>query len=148
MGACTLRYTGDLKGTGQIFDQHFVEYTYADGTTMLSQCRHMPNTWGNVSEAVRGTKGQSNCAGWIKGETSWNFKGRGNNSMTQEHKDLIDAIRNGTKYCEGWHGANSSMTAVLGRLATYSGKLVHGTTPWPRGPRNSRRRSPGTPRPR
>ena len=138
MGACTLRYTGDWKGTGQIFDQHFVEYTYADGTKMLSQCRHMPNTWGIVGEAVHGTKGQSNCAGWIKGETNWNFKGRGNNSMTQEHKDLIDAIRNGTKYCEGWHGANSSMTAVLGRLATYSGKLVRwddavakGTTEFP-----------------
>ena len=74
MGGCTPRYPGDQKGTGQIFDHHFVEYTYADGTKMFSQCRHMPNTWGNVSEAVHGTKGEANCAGWIKGETSGTSK--------------------------------------------------------------------------
>ncbi|MEZ6108232.1 MAG: hypothetical protein R3B96_19540 [Pirellulaceae bacterium] len=28
------------KDYGQIYDHHFVEYTYADGTVMLSQCRH------------------------------------------------------------------------------------------------------------
>ena len=27
---------------GQIFDHHFVEYTYANGHKMFSQCRHMP----------------------------------------------------------------------------------------------------------
>ena len=60
------------KGTGQIFDHHFVEFTYADGTKMFSQCRHMPNTWGNVCEAAHGTKGESNCAGSIKGKNEWN----------------------------------------------------------------------------
>ena len=44
--------------------------------------------------------------------------------MVQEHKDLIAAIREDKPYCEGWTGASSSMTAVLGRLATYSGKIV------------------------
>ena len=29
---------------GEIFDHHMVEFTYADGTKMLSQCRHQPNT--------------------------------------------------------------------------------------------------------
>ena len=124
MGACLLRYLGEWKGTGQIFDEHFVEFVYADGTRMLSQCRHIPNTWGNVSEAVHGTKGESNCNGWIKGESEWRFRGENVNSMVQEHKDLIAAIRSGTKYNEGWHGATSSMTAVLGRMATYSGQQV------------------------
>ena len=36
----------------------------------------------------------------------------------------MDAIRNDKKYNEGWFGATSSMTAVLGRMATYSGKVV------------------------
>ena len=44
--------------------------------------------------------------------------------MVQEHKDLTQAIRKNTPYHEGWHGANSSMTAVLGRMATYSGQVV------------------------
>ncbi len=124
MGGCSLRYKGEWKGTGQIFDHHFVEFIYADGTRMYSQCRHMANTWSNVSEAAHGTKGESNCAGWIKGETEWRYTGPGVNAMVQEHKDLIDAMRSGEKYCEGWHGATSSMTAVLGRMATYSGQVV------------------------
>ena len=44
--------------------------------------------------------------------------------MVQEHHDLITAIKNNDKYHEGWHGATSSMTAVLGRMATYSGQVV------------------------
>jgi predicted dehydrogenase len=125
MGGCSVRYSGANKGVGQIYDHHFVEFTYADGTKMYSQCRHIPNTWGNVSEAAHGTKGESNCASWIKGSTEWKFGGKMKVApMVQEHMDLIAAIRSGTKYCEGWHGATSSMTAVLGRMATYSGQTV------------------------
>lgn len=124
MGGCSVRYTGDNKGVGQIFDHHFVEFTYADGTKMFSQCRHIPNTWGNVSEAAHGSEGESNCSGLIKGKNEWRFGGKNPNSMVQEHKDLIRAIRSGEKYNEGYHGASSSMTAVLGRMATYSGQVV------------------------
>lgn len=125
MGACLQRYLGGNKGTGQIFDEHFVEFTYADGTKMYSQCRHIPDTFGSVSEHAHGVKGESNCSGWIKGDREWRFREQEKvNSMVQEHKDLIAAIRSGAKYNEGWRGASSSMTAVLGRLATYSGKTV------------------------
>ena len=44
--------------------------------------------------------------------------------MVQEHKDLINAIRKDQKYNEGHHGATASFTAVLGRMATYSGQVV------------------------
>jgi len=124
MGGCSVRYTGSNKGTGQIFDHHFVEFTYADGTKMYSQCRHIPGTFSSVSEAVHGTKGEAVPSGSIKGENEWRFQGKNTNSMTQEHMDLIAAIREGKPYCEGWHGAASSMTAVLGRMATYSGQVV------------------------
>ncbi len=124
MGGCSTRYVGKWKGTGQIFDHHFVEFTYADGTKMFSQCRHMPNTWSFVGEGVLGTKGESNCSNTIKTASEWRYRGPNTNSMVQEHKDLIEAIRNNKKYHEGWRGANSSMTAVLGRMATYSGQIV------------------------
>ena len=124
MGGCTARYLGDLKGTGQIFDHHFVEYTYADGTKMYSQCRHMKNTFTSVSEAAHGTTGTSNCAGKIEGENEWQFRGENVSGHQQEQTDLIAAMRAGNRYNEGYYGANSSMTAVLGRLANYSGKVV------------------------
>lgn len=124
MGGCTARYLGDLKGTGQIFDHHFVEYTYGDGTKMYSQCRHMKNTFTSVSEAAHGTVGTSNCAGKIDGENEWKFRGKNVSGHQQEQTDLIAAMRAGNRYNEGYYGANSSMTAVLGRLANYSGKVV------------------------
>ncbi len=124
MGGCTARYLGDMKGTGQIFDHHFVEYTYEDGTRMFSQCRHMANTWTPVSEAVHGTLGTSDCAGTIEGENAWKYRGERVGGHQQEQTDLIAAMRAGKRYNEGYVGANSSMTAVLGRLANYCGKVV------------------------
>jgi predicted dehydrogenase len=138
MGGCTARYLGDLKGTGQIFDHHFVEFVYEDGTRMFSQCRHMKNTWTPVTEAAHGTVGTSNCSGRIDGENEWRFSGKGVNGHQQEQTDLVAALRAGQRYNEGYYGANSSLTAVLGRLANYSGKVVKwddvvnkGTTEFP-----------------
>jgi predicted dehydrogenase len=120
MGYCVERYLGrDPKnGMGQIFDSHFVEFTYPDGSKMFSQCRQIANTFTSVSEAVHGTKG-SGAAGSGRGPA---LKYR--DPYEQEHFDLLSAIRNNGKYNEGWYGATSSFTAVLGRMATYSGKVV------------------------
>jgi len=102
------------KDHGQIFDHHFVEFTFANGAKMYSQCRHIRNCWNSVSESVHGTKG----AGGVR-------SGRGGRSpYDQEHIDLVTAIREGNKLNDGWHGATSSFTAVLGRMATYSGTIV------------------------
>ena len=81
MGGCLLRYVGDYRGTGQIFDQHFVEFTYKDGTKMFSQCRHMAGCWNNVSEAAHGTKGESNPSGSISAAEKWRFRGEGQQSL-------------------------------------------------------------------
>jgi len=138
MGGCERRYDGGAAGTGQIFDHHFVEFTYANGAKMYSQCRHMRGCWTNVSEAAHGTKGTSDCRGSINGENEWKFEGKGVSGHQQEQTDLIAALRAGERYNEGPYGATSSMTAVLGRLATYSGKVVKwdeavakGTTEFP-----------------
>jgi len=124
MGGCTARYLGNNKGTGQIFDHHFVEFTYANGAKMFSQCRHMRGCWGSVSEAAHGTKGTSNCAGRIEGENEWRFTGKGVSGHQQEQTDLVAALRAGERYNEGYYGATSSMTAVLGMMANYSGKVI------------------------
>jgi myo-inositol 2-dehydrogenase/D-chiro-inositol 1-dehydrogenase len=124
MGGCTARYLGDNKGTGQIFDHHFVEFTFGDGSKMYSQCRHMRGCFNSVSEAAHGTKGTSNCSSVIEAAEPWKFSGKGGNGHQQEQTDLVAALRAGKRYNEGFYGANSSMTAALGRLANYSGKVV------------------------
>ena len=112
---------GDM---GQVYDHHFVEYTYANGVKMFSQCRQMPGCWNQVAEFAHGSGGDADCSGTINGENAWVFRGDKPNPYDQEHVDLVKAIRDNQKYHEGWHGATSSMTSVLGRLATYSGKIV------------------------
>jgi myo-inositol 2-dehydrogenase / D-chiro-inositol 1-dehydrogenase len=110
MGSCHCR---NNRGIGQIYDNHFVEFTYKDGSKMMSQCRQQPDTWSCVSQFIHGTKGMKE------------LPGNGSDGYTQEHVDLINAIRKGLKLNDGWHGATSSFTGVLGRMATYSGQEVN-----------------------
>ncbi|MCP4978184.1 MAG: Gfo/Idh/MocA family oxidoreductase, partial [Maribacter sp.] len=51
------------KDHGEIFDHHFVEYTYPSGAVIASQCRHQPDTMRRVSEFFQGTKGTVSTAG-------------------------------------------------------------------------------------
>lgn len=100
---------------GEIFDHHFVEFTYADGKKMYSQCRHIPGAWSAVYENVHGTKGGGGVT---------ERGGRKGNPYDLEHQDLCKAIREGKPYNEGWYAAHSCMIAVLGRMASYSGQTV------------------------
>jgi predicted dehydrogenase len=125
---------------GEIYDHHAVEFVYPDGSRLSSQCRHMEGCSDSVSEHVQGTKGLCDISGYhmqgvnggivtdfkIKGENEWRFKGdHGKDPYQQEHDDLFAAIRNDTPYAETLeYGAYSTMTAILGRLATYSGKVI------------------------
>lgn len=116
------------KEYGEIFDHHAVEYEYDDGSRMFSQCRHIPGCWASVSEHVHGSKGWADISEGeisVKGETPWKYRGRGDaNPYQQEHDDMFAAIRSGTPYSEAVNGALSTLTSILGRMATYSGKVV------------------------
>jgi predicted dehydrogenase len=109
---------------GHIYDHQYVEYTYADGTRLFSQNRHIRGCWGSASHFADGTDGYSNLSGKVFGKHAWEYEGPRINMTDQEHVDLIKAIRTDTPRNEGWYGANSSFTAVLGWMATYSGKIV------------------------
>jgi myo-inositol 2-dehydrogenase/D-chiro-inositol 1-dehydrogenase len=112
---------------GEIFDHHMVEYTYASGLKMLSQCRHMPGAQSAVNEFAHGTRGEANIGGAkIESVGGWNWRFRGDeaNPYQVEHNDLFTAVRAGTPYNEAEVGAKSTMTSILGRMATYSGQIV------------------------
>lgn len=113
---------------GQIFDHHAVEYTYADGTTMMSQCRHQPDTWSQVAEYAHGAEGYCYLgAGKFHdraGKVTERVRTKGKRSQLQEHITLQQSIKAGTPVAEGQYGAEATMTAILGRMATYSGKQI------------------------
>src|SRR5712692_2314864 len=73
-----------------------------------------------------GTKGTCDVGGHIiRGENAWRFGKRGaKDPYQQEHDDLFAAIRNDTPYSEAENGAKSTMTSILGGMATYSGKII------------------------
>lgn len=122
------RQVRTAKEYGEIFDHHAVEYEFADGTRMYSQCRHIRGCWSSVSEHCVGTKGDADVSGHIiraKGADAWRFRGqRGVDPYQQEHDDLFAAIRANTPYNEAFNGAKSSLVAIMGRMSTYSGTPV------------------------
>jgi myo-inositol 2-dehydrogenase / D-chiro-inositol 1-dehydrogenase len=111
---------------GQIYDHFAVDYEYPNGVHVASQCRQQEKTADNVSEAVVGTRGSWTSQGQvISGEKAWRYGRRGDISpYKQEHIDLIKAIRDGKVYNELKTVAESSLTAVMGRLACYTGQQV------------------------
>jgi len=115
------------RDTSEIFDHHFVEFEYEDGSRCYSQCRHIAGCFNSVSEHAHGTKGSVNIgAGRITGDNAWRYRGRGDISpYRQEHNDLYAAIRSGNPYVEAEYGAISTMTSIFGRMATYSGKALN-----------------------
>lgn len=116
---------------GQIFDHHFVEFTYPNGSVIASQCRHQPDTMSRVAEFFQGTKGTVDTAGDRgilknrKGKTLYDHNAENDpNPYQQEHNELFAAIRNGDHINNTEYGAKSTMTALMGRMATYSGKVI------------------------
>ena len=118
------------KDYGEIFDHHYVEFEYADGSVMNSQCRHIPHTMSKVDELLVGTKGRIHCgAGRIssfQGKELYQFdRKKENNPYQQEHDDLFAAIAKGEfKFADAENGAHSTLTAILGRMSTYSGQVL------------------------
>src|SRR5688572_18037128 len=121
------------KEYGEIFDHHYVEYHYADGSIMNSQCRHIKGTYSRVDETLVGTKGTVFCgAGQIRhGDKvlyAYDMKNE-NNPYQTEHDELFEAIAKGEyKFADTENGAKATLTAIIGRLATYSGQIIEWDT--------------------
>lgn len=107
---------------GHVFDHFATEYEYADGSKMMSTCRQIDGCFARVSEHIVGTKGTSDGNNWIRGENAWRREGRRDDPYMLEHKDLIAAIRSGKRVNEGVQIAETTMTAIMGRMSAYSGK--------------------------
>ncbi len=118
------------KEYGEIFDHHYVEFKYADGTILNSQCRHIKGCMSKVSETIVGTKGLADfdSGGAIndhKGNSIYKHRDKDDpNPYQVEHDELFASIRNGGVINDLHYGAMSTMSSILGRYATYSGLEV------------------------
>jgi predicted dehydrogenase len=109
---------------GHIYDHFTVEYEYPDGVHVMSMCRQIDRTASKVADHIVGTKGTSNARSSIRGATTWRYEGEAPNPYVQEHADLIASIRAGKPLNEGKQVAESSLTAIMGRMSAYTGQEV------------------------
>lgn len=115
---------------GEIWDNFGIEYQYANGVRLHSYCGQIKRAWSSVSEAAQGSKGScelhdgknfiktKNGKIWKPGEI------KEDNGYVNEHRDLICAILNDTPLNEAKQVADSTLTAMMGREAAYSGSEV------------------------
>ena len=131
MGGRQVRHEPD-----QLFDHYAAEYTFADGTRLMAQARHLANCWDFFGDQIHGTKGSAVLGeGQPKprlfkgheqtsGSLLWSYQGPECDHYQREHDLLFDAIRNDKPYNETERCAKSCLTAIMGRMACESGKKV------------------------
>jgi predicted dehydrogenase len=116
----------------EMWDNVVVDYEYPGGKIISFMCRQIPGTTGDNGTVIEGTKGTCfieaiNGGSRIvdrTGKEVWKMGGSISQAYQQEHKDLVDSIRANKPIVELKQTADSSLVAVLGRVAAYTGQKV------------------------
>lgn len=116
----------------EMWDSMSIDYLYPGNRTVSFKCRQIPNAQSDNSNVIYGSNGICTIYGLNRGaeirdkdgNEVWSMKGDIGAAYKQEHKDLVDSVRAGKPIVEFKETADSSLTAVLGRMAAYTGKLV------------------------
>ena len=113
-------------GTGQIFDHGVVEYEFAGGCRHLVFARQIPGCFQQVNLFALGTKGEISVGGGLVdlGSSRQSGKQQGVSAYQLQHDRLFAALHAGQPFFEGDYAATSAMSAIMGRMALYSGKEV------------------------
>lgn len=113
---------------GNIFDHFAVEYEYPDGVRVMSMASQIEGGIDKVCERLVGTKGRTyttRSVGYIEGEKPYKYEGPSSSGFETEHADLIDSIRKGKPINEVKHLAESTLTAIMGRMSAYTGRALN-----------------------
>jgi len=112
---------------GHIYDHFAIDFEYPSGARVMSMCRQINGTTGKVDEHFLGSKGRSSMSsdkpGSITGANPWTFERTGKpvSPYVQEHTDLIASLRAAKPYNELKQVAESTLSAIMGREAAYTG---------------------------
>ena len=113
---------------GHIFDHHAVVYEFAGGVKLFSFCRQQAHTATDVSDHVMGTRGVCHVMEHkITGPHAWQYpraKLKTLNMYQAEHDELFASIRTGRPINDGTWMTKSTLMAIMGRMATYTGQLI------------------------
>lgn len=116
----------------EMWDNVSVDYEYPGNRIVSFMCRQIPGTQTENGNVVYGTHGTCYIGAGSSGsritdrngKEIWSMEGSISDAYQQEHKDLVDSIRAGRPIVELKQTADSSLTAVMGRMAAYTGQKV------------------------
>jgi len=114
------------RKTGNQFDFHSIDFDYGDGCHIHSMCRQINGTDGGVNEFFAGTEGTTEGGGRMRSSKNIDipdFPEQGG-AYVQEHIDLLNSIIKGEPLNEARNVAEATLTAIMGRISTYTGKLI------------------------
>jgi myo-inositol 2-dehydrogenase / D-chiro-inositol 1-dehydrogenase len=113
---------------GHIYDHFAVDFEYPSGARVLSMCRQIEGTRDRVGEHFSGTAGRSEPSSFIQGAAPWKYEAPPREQRispyVQEHTDLVASLRAGTPLNELRQVAESTLTAIMGREAAYTGQEI------------------------
>ncbi|MDG3002231.1 Gfo/Idh/MocA family protein [Paludisphaera mucosa] len=116
---------------GDVFDHFSVVYEYDDGVRLVSNCRQQPGTKGDISVHALGTRGRAELSERRKGlairptsGAAWAFDGPPNLMYQTEHDEFFASIRRGKPINNGDYMARSTLLAIMGRMAAYTGQEI------------------------
>jgi predicted dehydrogenase len=126
MGGRTIRNGPEY---GNIYDHHSVVYEFKNGAKLYSNTRQMPECFSDLSVQVVGSGGRANLSEkrngvWIQSDTKWSYESESNDIYQAEHDDLFASIRKGEAKNHGEYMSKSTLLAIMGRMATYTGKSI------------------------
>lgn len=119
----------DTPDEGNIWDHFSITWEYGDGRRAFHMTRQIPGCAGDNTDHIYGSKGRAIVEGWtpnyeLTGENPWFYEGEGNDMYQQEHDDLFASIRAGRPLDHGDWMAHSTLVAIQGRMAAYTGQTV------------------------
>jgi predicted dehydrogenase len=115
---------------GNIFDHFSIVYEYAGGARLVSNTRQHPKTKGDMSAVALGTRGRALLSERTNGLTigtgknDWVYEGPFNEMYQAEHDELFASIRGGKPINNGAYMAHSTLLAIMGRMAAYTGQEI------------------------
>jgi myo-inositol 2-dehydrogenase / D-chiro-inositol 1-dehydrogenase len=119
---------------GNIYDHMEVNYEWANGTRGFMAQRQIAGCHSETKDTIIGTKGTGLLGGRppvaIIGENAWRYQGEESESQMfgkmyqNEHASFLRSIRDGKPINDGEHMCNSTLVAIMGRIAAYTGQEI------------------------
>jgi predicted dehydrogenase len=112
-------------GYGNIYDHFSIVYEYPGGVRGYHNCRHWRGCAQRVKDYILGAKGTCDVfAPSITGENAWRYRGSKPNMYQVEHDEMFTGIRSGNPINNAADAARSTLLAIMGRMAAYTGEVI------------------------